>query len=335
MATVICRNPNDAFPLTMKMLKTDGVEVSSRAGDGKSSTTVEFPEAVQVIFTHPCERVLFHSKRQINPFLHFFEPLWIIAGRDDVGFLAGIVKRMASFSDDGEHFYGAYGHRLRYPIDQISEAITRLRKNPHDRQCVLQIRSQLDMRYAGRDMPCNTSAALKIRDGALNMHVFNRSNDAIWGGPAGGTNHPQFTTLQEYLARKIGVDVGRYTITTDSMHAYTNEQWSLLKDASVETDYYLPIGGVRPYPLMERGEEIDFEHDIIHFFNRYDSGKNQEVHFRTRYFNDVVTPMYQCLGYYKRNALDAAMAMSESIQAMDWRLITEQFIHSKIDRVPT
>lgn len=307
--SVTTRNPNTGFPISIAMLKENGRLLPSRNGD-----CLEYPEPVSFTFTHPLERVLSHPTRRINPFLHYFEPFWILAGRNDVGYLAQFTEQFRNYSDDGETFAAAYGHRLRYPQDQIQEAIERLRANPDDRQVVLQIRTPEEMFYRGKDTACNISAALKVRDGRLNMHVFNRSNDVIWGGPAGGTNHPQFTTLLEYVAGHVGVGIGNYTVTTDSMHAYVNEQWEKVKDTlNFDDDPYLLVDH-QPAAMM--GEPAKFDVDLYLFFS-YDKPGRSLGGFTSTYFNTVFEPMLACFESYKlKNGLELELA--NEIGASDW-----------------
>ena len=229
--------------------------------DSLNGPTLEIPEPASIQYLLPCERVLFDATRDSNHFLGFFEALWIIAGRQDVKFLADIVPNMANFSDDGVRYFSAYGHRLRHlapgradgtarDTDQIREAIDRLKANPDDRQVVLTIRDPQDMWYRGKDTACNLMVDCKIRSGRLNIHVFNRSNDFVWGML--GTNAVQFSTLQEYMAGHIGCAVGTYHQTTSSMHVYVNEQWSKIQNGSLSfwEDAYA-TASVSPYPMKQ------------------------------------------------------------------------------------
>lgn len=316
MTTAISgRNPNDVFPRTVSMLRERGVLSNSRNGQ-----CLEYPEAVSVTFTHPLERVLFHKTRRINPFLHFMEPLWLLSGRKDVAFLANIAPRFKEFSDDGETFAAAYGHRLRNPVDQIASAVERLKKDYTDRRVVLQIRTQEEMLYHGKDCACNTAAALRIRGGALHIHVFNRSNDAIWGGPAGGTNHPQFTVLLEYMAGLIGCKVGTYTVTTDSMHAYVNPQWdAVLTKPDERPDPYVSTPDYcLPYPMM--GQPGLFQEDLHAYF--WESRRD----FKSRFFVDVFHPMLGAFESYKaRDGNEYRWA--NTIGALDWRLAVQEWFN--------
>jgi len=312
MALVINgRNPNDVFPITIHMVRDHGVLIPSRNGD-----CLEIPVPVVVTFTEPMERVLFHRKRRINPYLHFFEPFWIMAGKEDLAFLANIVKKFEDYSDNGEILYGAYGKRIH---EQVPVAIERLKADPYDRRVVLQIRRPEDIHYVGKDMPCNTCAALKIRNGRLNMHLFNRSNDAVWGGPAGGTNHPQFSFLLEYIAGKIGCGIGIYTVTTDSLHAYVNPQWDKLKDGQDSYDPYRALQ-VKPFHLSS-GTQM-FDEDLRLAFE----GSPNDLEFQTTFFRHVYQPMWRSFLAYKEKDYDRARHWALNVAASDWSLVTYDWL---------
>jgi thymidylate synthase len=320
MDTIKARNVNDAFPRGILFLNCRGERRASRNGP-----VIEYENPVSISYTRPQERVLFDKVRDINPFLHFFEPLWILAGQQDVEFLADIVSTFKEYSDNGDVFYGAYGHRMRHPNDQIEKAIEILKQNPDDRRVVLQIRKPDDMWYSGKDQPCNTAIACKIRNGALNIHVFNRSNDFIWGMT--GANMPQFSILQEYMAGCIGCEVGVYHQTTDSMHVYTelNDKWEKVKNHHVHiTDPYRE-GAVTFYPLFKETTRDKFNSDLINFFENY-----ERVSFDTPFFVEVVKPMWEVFIAHKhyRNGLDFV----NNIRADDWRLYTTEWLERRYNK---
>jgi thymidylate synthase len=309
-------NCNDAWPQTVRLIARRGVPEDSRNGK-----VLAYPVPITFSYLRPTERVLFCEKRNINPYLHFFEPLWILAGRRDVEFLADIVSRFREYSDNGNVFNAAYGYRLRFPDDQIMQAILRLKRNPNDRQVVLQIRKPEDMWYTGKDTACNLCAALSIRDGALSIHVFNRSNDVVWGGPAGGANFPQFTTLLEYLAGHIGVKVGMYHHTTNNMHAYVDTpDWAKVQETPyIENPY--PAMGIKPWPLFDPGVDPDmFDEDLYNFF-----ASGNTSHSRSSYFRHVVNPMWESFRRYKAGEASCYVPVG----AQDWDLAIHRWLKRK------
>ena len=65
-------------------------EQESRAG-----TTLEAKSPVATTYLKPNERVLFWKQRDANPFFHFFEGLWMLAGREDSEYLTKFNRRMS------------------------------------------------------------------------------------------------------------------------------------------------------------------------------------------------------------------------------------------------
>lgn len=312
------RNVNDGYTATINAMKDAGL-VASRNGP-----TLEYPEPVSVTFTHPRERVLFSATRNINPWLHFFEPLYLLSGRRDVAYLSGIVKKFADYSDDGQVFNAAYGYRLRHPLDQIEGAIRRLKSDPQDRRTVLQIRNPRDMPYKGKDAACNISMALKVREGLLNAHVFNRSNDLIWGGPAGGTNHPQFSVLQEYIAGRLGLGMGHYTATTDCMHVYLNSQWEEQKTDLQQVEYYTHHI-VKPFPMMTEPEK--FDQDLKLAFSYDFVGQAPSTGFQSIWFQTVYQHMAQAFLAFKIKKDPRPFVLQ--VAARDWQIYTLQWLERR------
>jgi hypothetical protein len=250
---------------------------------------------------------------------------------------------MANFSDDGVRFFSAYGHRLRKlapgradgtnrQTDQITEAIRRLKVNPDDRQVVLTIRDPQDMWYKGKDTACNLMVDCKVRDGKLNITVFNRSNDYIWGML--GTNAVQFSSLQQYMAGHIGCAVGTYHQVTNSMHVYVNEQWDkICKNISFWADPY-KTDGIAAYDMMQ-GNPDNWDADLQLFFHLYDlnpAAISDNV-FYTPYFKDVVTPMWYTLQAWKqfketrdRQDYINLVRCAHTIQALDWQRGVKEWI---------
>jgi thymidylate synthase len=233
-------NVCEALPAGLSWLLSHGVREETRAGPALVS-----PCPVTTVTERPCERVLFSSVRDANPFFSMYESFWMIAGRNDAAPLARFVKRFASFAEPDGTIHGAYGHRWRHALgfDQLDAVVETLKKDPTSRQCVLQMwdstvprhhqysgmsddRGSDDLRGSWKDRPCNTHAYLRVRrrdqgQAVLDLTVCCRSNDAIWG--AHGANAVHFSVLQEYLAARIGVGVGTLYQVSNNYHAYLSE----------------------------------------------------------------------------------------------------------------
>ena len=217
MKVIEARNPHEALIKGIYELRQFGIPRSSRNGP-----VLVMPTPVTTIYNFPLERVIFWPQRDANPFFHLYESLWMLAGRNRVEPLVRYAKNMANYADNGI-IHGAYGYRWRYDfgMDQLQLIIKRLQDDPDDRRCVLQIwDAKRDLNQNFKDLPCNTIVSFQ-RDieGNLDMTVFCRSNDIIWG--AYGANAVHFSMLQEYIARSIGCQMGRYYQVSVNWHAYT------------------------------------------------------------------------------------------------------------------
>lgn len=237
MKNLTVRNGHEALPQILQILDEEGVHRSSRNGP-----VLQIPEPLSIVYTHPCERMVFWPQRDCNPFFHLYEAAWMLDGRNDVAGPARYAKQIAQYSDDGTTFHGAYGNRWRtwFGRDQLVEIAAALRANPDDRRQVLSMWSaNSDLGRDGKDVPCNLVATFQVdHNGRLNLVVFNRSNDLIWGTL--GANLVHFSVLLEYMASEVGCLVGIYTQVSSNPHAYV-DKYEELRD--------IP----RPNPLTYRG----------------------------------------------------------------------------------
>lgn len=247
--------PTKMYLQALKDLLDKGEEVSPR---GKLIKELR-PACIE--YLNPYSRVTFLGGRRINPFFQVAESLWILSGRADVEWLSKFNANMSTFSDDGKWFNAPYGERIRTwnknalhntvvnPIDQLADVYRKLVHDKDTRQAVIVISNPMfdNSKYTidehGLDIACNLVVTFKVRDNALNMTVFNRSNDTHWG--VFGANLCQFSTLQETLLnwlRKSGnpeltnLQMGTYNQITDSLHIYMDSYGS--KCTTDVLDYY-------------------------------------------------------------------------------------------------
>lgn len=167
-------------------------------------------------------RLCFLQERNFNPFFAFTEASWILEGLNSVEPLQHYIQTYDQFSDDDSTLNGAYGYRLKYyfHIDQIKEAIDLLKKDAHSRRVVLTMYSPDDLQKDSKDIPCNTTVYLKIKNNKLDITILNRSNDLYLGVPY---NVFVFFILQCYIANQLKCELGIQTHYTDSLHLYERD----------------------------------------------------------------------------------------------------------------
>ena len=139
-----------------------------------------------------------------------------IAGVSDLAQLRWAAANFTDFSDDGSTLYGAYGPRTHAGLKRV---VRLLEADPLSRQATVSIWQNLE-KDSSRDVPCTVSWSFMLRDGALHMTTFMRSND-VWTGVA--YDLPIMGRIQSALAWALRVDVGTYTHIAQSFHIYERD----------------------------------------------------------------------------------------------------------------
>lgn len=327
MKLIYARNVSDAYQQGMNWMFYHSYPRESRFGP-----TLAMDGPVTTVYDCPRERVLFCPTRDANPFFHFMEGLWMLAGRDDVAWLSQFNENISQFSDDGIRFHGAYGKRWisHFASDQIAEIIRTLKNDPDDRRCVLTMWDpNCDLSHFGKDIPCNTHVYFRISvANALNMTVCNRSNDMIWG--AYGANAVHFSMLQEFMASAIGVEIGRYWQVSNDLHVYT-DIFSKCKTISALFD-------INPYPKTVNyysmvNTPVDVWLSDLHMF----MSEGPIPGFRDSFFRRVVSPIWRTWKIFKDNSnphrIDDALNEIQPCPASDWRLAIQEWLERRKNNV--
>lgn len=366
MKVIEARNVDYAFIIGLELMYHRGVKRDSRNGP-----VYMVPEPVATVYRKPDERVLSHQWRDANPFFHLMEGLWMLTGSNSIAPIARIVKRMATFSDDGVTQNAAYGHRWRQAttaqegwggpaigwVDQLLVIIDGLRKNHDCRRQVLQIWDHTrDLGTPTKDAACNVAATFQINNGKLDMSVFCRSNDIIWG--CYGANAVHFSMLMEYIARFVGVPMGEYTQISVNWHAYEELYLKMLSlkpqratyfgktESAYDEKYSVDVGiyknneeKVSPFPLVNEADQKRWDLDCKVFVERAARGEARICRgdYRDTFFRDVAVPLFSGYDIYreilerKKNrevGIDWGPIYAELNQcvASDWRLACTQWI---------
>jgi thymidylate synthase len=339
MLTINCINVNDGLIHGYRFIKEFGVESTSRNGP-----VYVMPFPVTICYGRPEERVLFSKHRDANPFFHLMESLWMLAGRNDVDWIGQFNSTFAQFSDNGVTFHGAYGKRWRGHfnspimiennveighIDQIETIINLLEENPQDRRIVLQMWDPVsDLGIIGKDFPCNLCITFRYleRLNELDIHVFNRSNDMIWG--AFGANAVHMSMLQEFVARALGMNIGKYYQISTNFHAYRNtfEKHIKCADEQINGDHYTCNPDFKPYPIMS----IPYKEWLGELAIFIDDGPI--IGFKEPFFKHVVFPIYNAWFAFKDRDYNYALKCLEDCQADDWAIACHDWIDRRIPK---
>lgn len=352
------RNVNTAFYDLCARLKASKcaaelqrVSDTTLSQDSRNGKVIRFRRPVMLHYSHPTERVLFNTARNCNHFFHLVEAVWMLAGRNDVALLKIFNKKMTDYSDDGTTFHGAYGYR--WFAHGLIESISALAFNHDDRRCYIPLFAPTDNRNS-KDVCCNVGIVFEIQEGVLNMSIFNRSNDIIWG--ALGANYVHFTILQEVVARYIGVTVGYYTQISTNFHMYewnsnVEEWWNVYLDSLS----YQPLTTaqdelrqcnqilVTRYPESQpididirRCHHLDAWLDtILNFFQRTSNGDFSSgiSYTGVEWVDYVVRPAIYAWGYFKAKKYDHAIRKLETITSDDWRIGCLTYIENHLTKL--
>lgn len=314
MHVITARNVNHAYAQGVDLISRLGHTRSSRNGD-----VLVMGEPVTTHYQRPTERVLFDKQRNANPFFHLFEAMWMLAGHNDVAFPAYLVPRMAEYSDNGEKFHGAYGFRWRHHFvyDQLQEVIDMLRKDPTNRRVILSMwDARCDLGTNSKDIPCNIVAKFAIehrvtKPAKLNMVVFNRSNDIVWG--AYGANAVHFSVLQEFIAASLEVEVGWYEQVSTDYHVYHTQWLKVLKGfpkGQLQEDAQrYEMNQVKPFPLVSNADS--FTDDCAYMIHQMETGYVNAI-FHNEFFIHIATPMANAFVAYRNDNIGEAIAQLEA-----------------------
>lgn len=229
---------NEFLYVGCKAVMRDGREVTVR---GKKTKELH-PCFIEI--DQPRRRTLLYPHRGNNPYAGLFETLWVLGNKsNDISLLKEFLPRAVDFSDDGKAWRAGYPERIRnygnvgwsfakLGVDQLLYAYDKLKTDPETRQAVISLwnpekdcyvhglRGVIDDRnlLKSKDFPCSGYLVFLIRGGKLDLTFTIRSNDMIFG--ASSINFYEFSVMQEILARKLGVDVGKFYYVANSLHIY-------------------------------------------------------------------------------------------------------------------
>ena len=333
MLVIKTRNVNQVLPELMYKMNTLGV-----VNDTRNGPVVKLPEPLTICYEKPCERVIFWPERDANPFFHFLESLWMMAGRNDVAFLKNIVGSMEQFSDDGKTFHGAYGFRWRHHFDkdQVWVIAQALKSNPDCRRQVMGIWDpRVDLGADSKDVPCNTQVFFSRQNEtqSLDMMVTNRSNDVVWGMT--GANVVHFSFLQELISGLIGCQVGKYWQATMNAHLYLDKHEKLM---DIMQDYAFPSsssinendlytkGDVTPTPLLSAGSPNRLLLELDTFLQ---DGVVLGMH--DKFLRSVASPMKRAMEWFKSSKgehkyTETLNILDEMPEDSDWRRASEEWV---------
>jgi thymidylate synthase len=227
---------------------------------------------VQFRIKDPRDRLPFIEARSFSLSYFVAETLWYMSGSNSTEWISRYASFWKNISDDGVTANSAYGARIFKLHPRIADGglvqwdyvKSELRRDPDSRRAVIHIRTPDDSVHAVKDVPCTLALQFFIRESKLHLHVNMRSSDIILGI---AYDVPAFTTMQEVLANELGVDLGEYVHTSNSLHCYERD-FEMLDAIANSSDN---LG--RPMPAYPRNFPI---HDLMRIEEQVRSAPERE-----------------------------------------------------------
>ncbi|MBN3143904.1 thymidylate synthase [Pectobacterium brasiliense] len=213
---------DDLIKEVHKAIITDGIKNTPTKG-----TNLEILGALLVL-TDPIRRVSrTESRSKIISCLG--ELLWYLTGENDLSFISHYIPNYRDYAEDDGKIHGGYGPRLfsmHGIYNQVENIITLLSEKNTSRRALIQLFDAADLipknsqKREYKDIPCTISLQFLIRENKLHLFVNMRSNDAFKG-----LTHDifAFTMIQEFVARTLQCELGKYYHFVSSMHLYETD----------------------------------------------------------------------------------------------------------------
>ncbi len=155
-----------------------------------------------------------------------YELLWFLKGDTNIGYLkangVSIWDEWADANGDLGPVYGKQWRSWEAPdgrvIDQISEVVQTLRKNPDSRRIIVNAWNVADLPRMALS-PCHCLFQFYVAEGRLSCQLYQRSADVFLGVPF---NIASYALLTHMLAQVCDLEVGDFVWTGGDTHLYVN-----------------------------------------------------------------------------------------------------------------
>jgi len=218
----------------MKEVLTKGVKKSDRTGTGTISVfghqmRFNLAEGFPMVTTKKL-----HLKSII------YELLWFLKGSTDNNWLkergVSIWNEWAAPDGDLGPIYGYQWRSWPAPngqhIDQISEVIETIKKNPDSRRIIVSAWNVADIPRMAL-APCHAFFQFYVADGKLSCQLYQRSADIFLGVPF---NIASYALLTHMVAQQCNLQVGDFIWTGGDCHLYSNHLEQV--DLQLSRDFY-------------------------------------------------------------------------------------------------
>ncbi|MBS1531346.1 MAG: thymidylate synthase [Bacteroidetes bacterium] len=195
------------------------------------------------------------KKLHLKSIIH--ELIWFLQGDTNIKYLKDNgVRIWDEWADENGNLGPVYGHQWRnWPtpngghIDQISQLISMIKKNPDSRRLIVSAWNVADVEHMALP-PCHTLFQFYVADGKLSCQLYQRSADIFLGVPF---NIASYALLTMMVAQVCGLQYGDFVHTFGDAHLYNNH---------IEQTHLQLSREPRPLPTMKINPEVN---DIFQF----------------------------------------------------------------------
>jgi thymidylate synthase len=241
----------------MKEVLAKGVQKSDRTGTGTISV---FGHQMRFNLADGFPMV---TTKKLHLKSIIYELLWFLKGSTDNNWLkergVSIWNEWAAPDGDLGPIYGYQWRSWPAPngqhIDQISEVVETIKKNPDSRRIIVSAWNVADIPRMAL-APCHAFFQFYVADGKLSCQLYQRSADIFLGVPF---NIASYALLTHMMAQQCNLEVGDFIWTGGDCHLYSNHLEQV--DLQLSRDFFpLPKLNIlrKPNSIFEYEFE-DFE----------------------------------------------------------------------------
>jgi thymidylate synthase len=187
------------------------------------------------------------KKVHIKSIIH--ELLWFLKGETSIRYLkengVSIWDEWADTEGELGPVYGKQWRSWEAPdgrvVDQISELITEIKRNPDSRRLIVSAWNVADLPRMAL-MPCHAFFQFYVADGRLSCQLYQRSADVFLGVPF---NIASYALLTMMVAQVCDLQPGDFVHTFGDAHLYSNHVEQARLQLS-RTPYPLPTMRLKP-----------------------------------------------------------------------------------------
>jgi thymidylate synthase len=204
----------------MKEVLANGVKKSDRTGTGTLSV---FGHQMRFNLADGFPMV---TTKKLHLKSIIYELLWFLKGSTDNNWLKdrGVSIWNEWVAPDGD-LGPIYGYQWRsWPapngqhIDQISEVVETIKKNPDSRRIIVSAWNVADIPRMAL-APCHAFFQFYVANGKLSCQLYQRSADIFLGVPF---NIASYALLTHMMAQQCNLEVGDFIWTGGDCHLYSN-----------------------------------------------------------------------------------------------------------------